>query len=93
VDDRPNYLTTAEVAATLGYSVSQVQRWCDCGKLRAYQIGGRYGEYRIPPDAVDEVLAEVEPKGAPAGRRKPAVKPAGRTRQAAADKVLDGAGI
>lgn len=43
-------LTPREVADMFGVSERAVRKWCEQGKIVAFQPGGRGGEWRIPAD-------------------------------------------
>jgi excisionase family DNA binding protein len=58
------YLTIAELADRLGVDHRVIRRAIREGQLKAYQLGGSRGPYRLDPDDVDTWLlsVRVEPK-------------------------------
>lgn len=51
------YLTPSQVAKRLNYHQHSVARLCSQGKIPAIKI---FGQWRIPPDAVDALIAQAE---------------------------------
>lgn len=88
-----DYLTPKQIALAWGLEVGSVLRWCRSGKLRAVQLGGFRGPWRVPVAAWEEFCQVSEP--GPPVERKPRLsdKVPGRSRQDAADRILDAAGI
>src|SRR5262245_17875329 len=88
-DELPNVLTPAEIATRERLHVTTVIKWCQTGRLRAYKIGG---DWRIPRDAYEDMKQHNTPPPPKAPRKRTGKVP-GRSRQAAAERVLDGAGV
>ena len=47
------YLTTAEAAEALQVSQRCIVAWCESGKIKAIQPGGKKGAWRIHPSVVE----------------------------------------
>ena len=55
------YLTTSDAAELLKVTITTVQRWIQSGKLKAYQLPGERGKYRIKKEDLVSLLEPVEP--------------------------------
>jgi excisionase family DNA binding protein len=89
-NELPDPLTPKEAADQLRLAPATVIRWCQQGKLRAVQLGGVNGPWRIR--RADWIaFKKWNAAAVQAGRRAKAVP--GPSRQRAADRILDAAGV
>jgi excisionase family DNA binding protein len=83
----PDPLTPEEAAAEARVPYKTVVSWCQRGLLPAFQLGGPGGLWRIPRAGWD-VFKKWNAAAQKMDRRSKAVP--GRSRQAAADRILEG---
>lgn len=50
------WFSTMQFAMLAGKSRRTIQFWCDCGKLRARQVGGEKHQWAIPASELERVL-------------------------------------
>jgi excisionase family DNA binding protein len=69
--DRVNsdeFLTVAEIAATLKLNQQTVRNWLDAGRIPHYRLGQGGRRVRIRRSDFDPFMASVEPERAPVAR-------------------------